>query len=39
MIEWVLQDLENADLYVNDIIIGSSGDSWEEVIINHERDV
>ena len=39
MMEWVLQDLENADPYVDDIIIGSSGVSWEEVITNHERDV
>jgi hypothetical protein len=39
MMEWVLQDLENADPYVDDIIIGSSGGSWEEVIANHGRDV
>ncbi len=25
MMEWVLQDLENADPYVDDIIIGSTG--------------
>ncbi len=39
MMEWVLQDLENADPYVDDIIIGSNGGTWEEVIANHERDV
>ncbi len=37
--ECVLQDLENADPYVDDIIIGSTGGTWEEVIANHERDV
>ncbi len=37
MIEWVLKDLENADLYVDDIIIGSTGGTWEEVIANHEK--
>ncbi len=39
MIEWVLQDLENADPYVDDIIMGSTGGTWEEVITSHERDV
>jgi hypothetical protein len=39
MMEWVLQDLENAVPYVDDIIIGSTGNTWEEVIANHERDV
>ncbi len=39
MMKWVLQDLENADPFVDDIIIGSTGGTWEEVIANHERDV
>jgi hypothetical protein len=39
MMSWVLQDLENADPYDDDIIIGSTGGSWKEVIANHERDV
>jgi hypothetical protein len=39
MMQWVLQDLENAEPYNDDIIIGSTGEHWEEVIANHKRDV
>ncbi len=39
MMEWVLQDLENADPYVDDIIIGSTGENMEEIMANHEKDV
>jgi hypothetical protein len=39
MMEFVLQDLDNADPYVDDIIISSTGGTWEEVIANHERDL
>ncbi len=39
MIEWVLRDIDNADPYVDDIIIGSTGQSWEEVLVNHQKDV
>jgi hypothetical protein len=39
MMEWVLRDLENADPYVDDIIIGSSGENMEEIMANHEKDV
>ncbi len=39
MMEWVLQDLENVDPYVDDIIIGLTGGTWEEVKANHKRDV
>jgi hypothetical protein len=28
MLEWVLRDIDNADPYVDDIIIGSTGKSW-----------
>ncbi len=39
MMEWVLRDLENADPYVDDIIIGSAGENMEEIMINHKKDV
>ena len=39
MMEWVLRDLENADPYVDDIIIGSTGENMEDIMKNHERDV
>ena len=39
MMEWVLRDIENADPYIDDIIIGSTGDSEEELLENHARDV
>ena len=39
MMEWVLQNHETADPYVDDIIIGYTGDTEEELLENHERDV
>ncbi len=39
MMEWVLRDIDNADPYVDDIIIGSTGKTWEEVLVNHQQDV
>jgi hypothetical protein len=39
MMEWVLRNLENADPYVDDIIIGSTGENMEDIMKNHERDV
>ena len=39
MMEWVLQGIEFADIYIDDVIIGSTGGTWEECIANHERDV
>ena len=39
MMEWVLREIENADPYVDDIIIGSTGTSWGEVLVNHQKDV
>ena len=39
MMEWVLEDLDFADGYIDDIIVGSSGDTTEELLRNHMRDV
>ncbi len=39
MMEWVLRNLENADPYVDHIIIGSTGAFMEEIMANHEKDV
>ena len=35
----VLQGLDRADVYIDDIIIGSSGQIEEELLANHDRDV
>jgi hypothetical protein len=39
MMEWVLRNIDFADAYVDDVIIGSTGESMAELIANHERDV
>ncbi len=39
MMEWVLSDLENADPDEDDIIIGSTGEKMEKIMINYEKDV
>ncbi len=39
MMEWVLRDIDNADPYVDDIIIWSTGKTWEKVLVNHQQDV
>ena len=39
MMEWVLQGLDCVDVYIDDVIIGSSGDTPEEVLENHYGDV
>ena len=39
VMEDVLRDEECADPYVDDIIIGSTGDTEEELLTNHERDL
>ena len=39
MMEWVLTGIDCADSYIDDIIIGSSGDTEEELLANHARDV
>ena len=39
VMDHVLQGLDCADIYIDDIIIGSSGDMEEEPLANHDRDV
>ena len=39
MMEWVLRDHDCADPYIDDIIIGSKGNTPEELLENHDRDV
>ena len=39
MMEWVLADFPNVNPYIDDIIVGSSGDTFEDLIANHERDL
>jgi hypothetical protein len=39
MMELVLRGIDNADPYVDDNIIGSTGKTWEEVLVNHQKDV
>ena len=39
MMEWVLQGIEYANPYVDDVIIGSTGDTEEEAILKHFSDV
>jgi hypothetical protein len=39
MMEWVLRDLDQADPYIDDILVGSTGATEEEVLENHERDL
>ena len=39
VLDHVLQGLDGADVYIDDIIIGSSGETKEELLANHDRDV
>ena len=39
MMEWVLRDLPFADVYVNDVIIGSTGTTEQEMLASHARHV
>ena len=39
VMDHVLKCLNCADVYIDDIIIGSSGDTEEELLANHDRDV
>ena len=39
VMDHVLQGLDCADVYIDDIIIGSSGATKEELLANHDRDV
>ena len=39
VMDHVLQGLDCADIYIDDIIIGSSGETEEELLASHERNV
>ena len=39
MMEWKLDEFDFADPYVEDVIIGSTGSTREELIRNHEADL
>ena len=39
VMEEVLRDIDCADPYVDDIIVGSTGETEEELLINHEKDL
>ena len=39
VMDHVLQGLNCADIYIDDIIIGSSLETEEELLANHDRDV
>ncbi len=34
-----MRDIDNADPYVDGIIIGSTGKTWKEVLVNHQQVV
>ena len=39
MMDWILKDLECASFFVDDVINSGSGDTEEELIHNHMRDL
>ena len=39
VMDHVLQGLDCAGIYINDIIIGSSGDTEDKLLANHDRHV
>ena len=39
MMEWVLQDMEGVDVYIDDVIIGSTGETMEEALETHDQAV
>ena len=39
MMEWVLRDLPGVNVYIDDVIVGSTGNTPEELLANHERDL
>ena len=39
VMEWELKEFNVADGYVDDVIVGSTGATWEESLANHERDL
>ncbi len=39
MMEWVLGELPGVNVYNDDVIFGSTGNTPEELLANHERDL
>ncbi len=39
MMEWVLRDHPGVNVYIDDVIVGSTGNTPEEFLANHERDL
>ena len=39
MMEWVLKDLPYGDMYVDDVIIGSTGETEQELLSNHAKNL
>ena len=39
MMEWILKGLDGVDVYIDDVIVGSTGSTLEECLANHERDL
>ena len=39
MMEWVLRGLECADVYIDDVIIGSDGANLDQALATHDQDV
>ncbi len=39
MMEWVLRNLPRGNFYIEDVIVGSTGNTPEELLANHERDL
>jgi hypothetical protein len=37
--EWVLRGVESASVYIDDVIVGSTGRKPKEMVENHERDL
>ena len=37
MMEWVLKGLEGVNVYMDDVIVGTSGDTFEEILENHSQ--
>ena len=39
MMEWVLKDLDCCEVYIDDVLIGSKGNTLEEAYEKHEADL
>ncbi len=37
VMEWALRDLVGVDGYFDDVIVGSTGSTWDELVANHDR--